>query len=1010
MLRRIPILILMAMLFAGVTAIAQSSGRKALHTNAPAIVSKLTPLGLLPPTNRLQLAIGLPLKDHAGLDAFLQQVYDPASTNYHKYLTPQQFTERFGPTESDYQSVIHFAQTNGLTVVRTFPNRVVLDVEGSVADIQRAFHVTLHLYQHPAEARTFYAPDVEPSVDATLPVLDVSGLDNFSLPHPNSQKKTFNDITPKSGSGSSGSYAGNDFRAAYIPGVTLTGSNQSVALLEFDGYYTADITRYESSFGLPAVPLVNVAVDGGVAKPGTGNSEVALDIEMVIAMAPGLSSVLIYEAPNPSPWPDLLNAIANDNLARQISCSWGGGSPDATSEQIFKQMAAQGQSFYNASGDSDAFTGPIPFPSDSTNITQVGATTLSTTGPGGSWSSETVWNWGRQQGSYVGSSGGISTYYSIPGWQLGINMVTNLGSTTMRNVPDVALTGDNIQVDYNNGSTGIFGGTSCAAPLWAAFTALVNQQAAAANSPPMGFINPAIYSIGKGTNYLANFHDITTGNNFSRSSPTQFSAVPGYDLCTGWGTPNGNLISVLAPPVASTNHAPVLSAIANKTIYEMTALTFTNSATDQDGNALTFSLLAGAPTNATINQTSGVFSWTPTEAQGPSTNSITVQVTDNGKPPLSATQTFTVFVLESNLPPVLAPISDKTIYETTTLLVTNTATDPDIPTNTLTFSLDVAPTNASINAGTGIFQWTPNEFQGPSTNSITVRVTDNGVPPLSATQSFTVIVLESNQAPVLAPISNRTIFEQTTLIFTNIATDADWPTQTLTFTLDPGAPTNASINQTSGVFNWTPTEVQGPSTNSITVRVTDNGTPPLSAAQSFTVTVLESNLPPVLMAISNRTIHAGFTLTITNSATDPDIPTNILTFSISNSPLSAVINASNGVLVWTPDNTFTGTTNSFTVRVTDNGVPPLSDAKSFSVVVVLPPSFSSTNPVSFSNGIMTIFWNAIPGQTYAVQTNGDLGGTNWNSLLPYVTATNSTASKADSIAAPFKFYRVVPVP
>ena len=160
-------------------------------------------------------------------------------------------------------------------------------------------------------------------------------------------------------------------------------------------------------------------------------------------------------------------------------------------------MAAQGQSFFNATGDSDAFTGSIPFPSDSTNITEVGGTTL-TTGTGATYSSETVWNWGLQSGSYVGSSGGISTYYPIPSYQQGISMAANQGSTTMRNVPDVALTADNVYVVYNNGSTGTFGGTSCAAPLWAGFTALVNQQAAAAGQAPVGFLNPALYTIGKG--------------------------------------------------------------------------------------------------------------------------------------------------------------------------------------------------------------------------------------------------------------------------------------------------------------------------------------------------------------------------------------------------------------------------------------------------------------------------------------------------------------------------------
>src|SRR6266581_280099 len=291
---------------------------------------------------------------------------------------------------------------------------------------------------------------------------------------------------------------------------------------------------------------------------------------MVISMAPGVSKIYVYEAPNPSPWVDLLSRMANDNLARQLSCSWGGGSPNATAEQIFKQMAAQGQSFFNATGDSDAFTTTIAFPSDSTNITQVGGTTLTTTGPAGAYVSETVWNWGNG----TGSSGGVSTYYAIPSYQQGINMSANLGSITKRNVPDVALTGDNVYVVYNNGTAGIFGGTSCAAPLWAGFMALVNQQAALGGNPPAGFINPAVYTIGKSNpNYTSIFHDITTGNNYWHRSRTKFPAVAGYDLCTGWGTPTGtNLINALAPLV----FAPVIGIKDYSLIAESS--TPTNSA------------------------------------------------------------------------------------------------------------------------------------------------------------------------------------------------------------------------------------------------------------------------------------------------------------------------------------------------------------------------------------------------------------------------------------------------
>ncbi len=542
------------------------------NQHLPAAVARLTPLGNLPGAQNLNLAISLPLRNQAELDLLLQQLYDPASPNYRHYLSPAQFTERFGPTEADYQALMDFAKSNGLTVTVTHPNRLVLDVEGPVTAIQKAFHLTLRVYRHPRETRDFYAPDVEPSVDFAVPILHVSGLNNYSLPHPNAQLRPAGasaKATPKSGSAPGGSYWGNDFRAAYVPGTSLTGAGQSVGLLQFDGYYASDISAYESQAGLPNVPLTVVAVDGGVRRPGSGSSEVSLDIEMTISMAPGLARVYVYEAPNPSPWVDLLSRMANDNLAKQLSCSWGGGSPDPASEQIFQQMAAQGQSFFNASGDSDAFTGAIDFPSDSPNITQVGGTTL-TTGTGAAYSSETVWNWGGGEGS----SGGVSTYFAIPSYQQGISMSANRGSTTMRNVPDVALTADNVYVIYGNGSTATFGGTSCAAPLWAGFTALLNQQAEAGGLSPVGFLNPALYSLGRGANYAAAFHDTTTGNNFSSSSPTKYAAVAGYDLCTGWGTPKGlGLINALTvPPV------PTPSIISNS--FTLVAEGCTNGVVD----------------------------------------------------------------------------------------------------------------------------------------------------------------------------------------------------------------------------------------------------------------------------------------------------------------------------------------------------------------------------------------------------------------------------------------------
>lgn len=515
----------------------------------PAVATNLPPIGRLPGSTNLDLAIGLPLRNQQTLSNLLQQIYSPASPHYHHYLTPEQFAAQFGPTEADYQAVIAYAEANGFKVTGRHPNRTILDVRGSVDVIEKALHVTMRTYHHPTESRTFYAPDAQPTLDLAVPILGISGLDDYSLPRPRVIAKPLaqgqNPPAPNAGSGPSGTYMGNDFRAAYVPAWPLVGSGQIVGLLQFDGYHSNDIAYYESKAGLPSVTLSNVLLDGvsGAPSGSGGEVEVCLDIEMAISMAPGLSKVIVYEGAN---WHDILNRMATDNLAKQLSCSWyiPNGGPDPVADQIWQQMAAQGQSFFNASGDDDAYTGLIDFPGDTPYITQVGGTTLTTSGPGGSWVSETVWNWGGG----TGSGGGVSTSYLIPSWQTNIDMTTNQGSTTMRNTPDVALPADNVYVRADGQDQNV-GGTSCAAPLWAGFTALINELALENGEPQVGFINPAVYALGRSGSYGSCFHDIITGNNEGPSSPTRFSAVTGYDLCTGWGTPTGSgLLYALGVP------------------------------------------------------------------------------------------------------------------------------------------------------------------------------------------------------------------------------------------------------------------------------------------------------------------------------------------------------------------------------------------------------------------------------------------------------------------------------
>jgi subtilase family serine protease len=223
---------------------------KVLPGHVPNIISSLLPIGRLAATNELSLAIGLVPRDEQGLDTFIQQLNDPASPNYRHYITPEQFTERFGPTKQDYQTLIGYAKASGLNVIHQYSNRVVLDVKGSVADIEKTFHITIRTYQHPYEARVFYAPDVEPSLALGVSILHIAGLDNYALPHPKHKhhsptqsNNTTHTGSPKEGSAPGGNLWGSDFRDAYVPGTTLTGSGQNVGLLEFEGYYANDITN-----------------------------------------------------------------------------------------------------------------------------------------------------------------------------------------------------------------------------------------------------------------------------------------------------------------------------------------------------------------------------------------------------------------------------------------------------------------------------------------------------------------------------------------------------------------------------------------------------------------------------------------------------------------------------------------------------------------------------------------------------------------------------------------------
>lgn len=460
-----------AMVLAGILIVplsAQAQQRQVLHNHVRAEVSdhRAALVGTMPADQQIYASIVLPLRNQADLTSLLARLYDPSSPDYGHFLSVTQFTEQFGPTAEDFQAVVSFAQANGLLVTSLPANRLVVPVAGSVAQINAAFNVQMNVYQHPTENRNFFSPDREPVLDLGVPVAHIAGLDDFSLPQPMSLRASSNgqNSAVVSGSGPGGSYLGSDMRAAYYGGTALTGNGQAVGILEFGGYALSDVDLTFSKAGQTYnVPVNNVLLDGAVAGSTGDDGEQVLDIVQAIGMAPALSQVRVYIGKG-SDDANILNSMASENIAKQLSCSWGWRPADPSVDDVFfQEMAAQGQSFFTASGDSGAFDAainPYFYPGEDQYVTAVGGTHLVTNGVGGGWVSESVWN---SEGA--GSGGGISPdNISIPSWQTGIATSANGGSTTLRNVPDVAMEGDFDNYACANGTcSGTWAGTSFAA-------------------------------------------------------------------------------------------------------------------------------------------------------------------------------------------------------------------------------------------------------------------------------------------------------------------------------------------------------------------------------------------------------------------------------------------------------------------------------------------------------------------------------------------------------------------
>jgi kumamolisin len=527
-------------------------------------------VGHLPASQSMDITLVLPLRNQASLDYVLKDIYDPSSPNYRHFFSVKDFTTVFGPSQKDYDTVTQWAKQSGFQIVGTAPNRLILQLKGSASTVEQAFHVNMNVYQHPTESRTFFAADREPMADLSVQLWSVRGLDNYATAHPmfvhRSPGETGVNPNATTGSCPSQSFCGSDMRAAYYGSGSLTGAGQTLGLFEFAGTDLADVTTYyTNAHQTNNVPITLKSVDGAstacLASQGCDDTEQTLDITQALGMAPGLNNLIVYIGKS-SPLDDagIFNAMATANpLDAQLSSSWSWTPPDpSTDDPFFQEFAMQGQNLFDAAGDSGKWTKQLTFvwPADDPYLVSVGGTDLTTTGAGGAWASETGWS---------DSGGGISpNNFPIPAWQTAAAAGCSSCSKTIRNGPDVAANANYtfyVCADQTSCTANLYGGTSFAAPMWAGYLALANQQAVSNGQSTLGFINPLIYPIGAGSDYGKDFHDVTSGSN-------GYSATVGYDLVTGWGSPNG---SGLINDLTGGGGNPTFTLSANPNKIQITA-------------------------------------------------------------------------------------------------------------------------------------------------------------------------------------------------------------------------------------------------------------------------------------------------------------------------------------------------------------------------------------------------------------------------------------------------------
>jgi subtilase family serine protease len=589
--------------FASVVLASGSLSAGAATIQLSPMVAKSALLSTVDSQKQISVILSLPLSDGKGAAEFVERASNPKDPLYRQYLTPSEFAERYGANSTDYAALKEWATANGLTIAHESMARTFLTVRGTAAQFQILFKTTLNNYRAP-DGQEFYSVGVEPTIPDPIAtkVTGVIGLTNSVQYAPLAKVyQVFGEdpIAPQigtdtaGGTGPGGAYSASDLRSVYKMPTFGDVAPQTVAVFEQGGFHQSDIQKYVERMHLPSRPVKFVSVNGydGSAKDPLAELEAALDIELVIGVNPAVKEVLVYEDgtdPFVVALIDALDQVASDNKAEILSISYGldevqqGDSQLAAENIALTQLAAQGITVVATSGDGGAYgqTGTSTYPAQlevtdpgaQPLVTCVGGTSLST-GPDEVRLGEAVWNrLGLLEGA---SGGGVSYYWTIPSWQAPSYVTTNGGSSTYRNVPDVAAVGDPLTgvAVYSkvNGGWVQLGG-SVSAPIWAGYISILNAGLEYVTGQKLGFFNPTFYNVNNIVSgpLLYPVFDGTNGNPGMFGTPG-YNAGLGYNNCTGAGTIYGGGFALQILSSGTGSNPPGTSTIADPTLTDTSA-------------------------------------------------------------------------------------------------------------------------------------------------------------------------------------------------------------------------------------------------------------------------------------------------------------------------------------------------------------------------------------------------------------------------------------------------------